>query len=55
MGYLTWIGTFEGDTNPEKVHHVESQIVTEFLSLGAIIYCKVQSVASKSTLYNLLT
>ena len=41
MGYIGWIDTYEGDTDPNKVHKVESQIVTDLLSLGAVIYCKV--------------
>lgn len=40
MGYIGWIDTYEGDTDPSKVHKVESQIVTELLSLGAVMYCK---------------
>lgn len=41
MGYVGWIGSYEGDKSSEKVHKVESQIVEELLSLGAILYCKV--------------
>lgn len=41
MGYIGWIDTYEEDKDPNKVHKVESQIVTELLSLGAVIYCKV--------------
>ncbi len=41
MGYVGWIGTYEGDRDPSKVHHVQSQIVKELLSLGAVLYCKV--------------
>lgn len=41
MGYVGWIGSYEGDKNPEKVHKVESQIIEELLSLGAVLYCKV--------------
>lgn len=41
MGYVGWIGNYEGDKNPEKVHEVESQIIEELLSMGAILYCKV--------------
>lgn len=41
MGYIGWIDTYEGDTDLNKVHKVESPIVTELLSLGAITYCKV--------------
>ena len=41
MGYVGWIGSYEGDRSPDKVKRVESQIVEELLSLGAILYCKV--------------
>lgn len=39
MGYIGWIGTYEGD--PVKVNKFNSQIVEELLSLGAVLYCKV--------------
>ncbi|KAE8445125.1 hypothetical protein EG329_013727 [Mollisiaceae sp. DMI_Dod_QoI] len=40
MGYVGWIGTFEGlkGTGKEKVF--ESEMVTELRNLGAILYCK---------------
>jgi len=41
MGYVGWIGTHEGDEDPAKVHKINSQIVWELLSLGAVLYCKV--------------
>lgn len=41
MGYVGWIGTYEGDKDSAKVHRVNSQIVKELLSLGAVLYCKV--------------
>lgn len=41
MGYVGWIGTHEGDKDPTKVHKVNSQILEDLLSLGAILYCKV--------------
>ena len=41
MGYVGWIGTYEGDKTSPKVHTVDSQIVQELLSLGAVLYCKV--------------
>ena len=43
MGYVGWIGTYEGSKDPAKVHKVDSQIVKELLSLGAVLYCKVGS------------
>lgn len=40
MGYVGWIGTFQGKkgTGKEKVH--ESEMVRELRSLGATLYCK---------------
>ena len=43
MGYVGWIGTYEGSKDSAKVHKVDSQIVKELLSLGAVLYCKVRS------------
>lgn len=40
MGYVGWIGTYEGSRDPTKVHKVNSQIVKELLSLGAVLFCK---------------
>ena len=42
MGYVGWIGTYEGSKDPAKIHKVDSQIVKELLSLGAVLYCKVR-------------
>ncbi|KAF4493825.1 general amidase [Fusarium agapanthi] len=39
MGYVGWIDGNLG-IDPDKSHTVESQIVTELLSLGAVLYCK---------------
>ncbi|ENH65809.1 Acetamidase [Fusarium oxysporum f. sp. cubense race 1] len=39
MGYVGWIGGNLG-IDPDKTHTVESQIVAELLSLGAVLYCK---------------
>jgi amidase len=41
MGYVGWIGNYEGKNDPEKVHKVNSQLVSELISLGAVLYCKV--------------
>ena len=43
MGYVGWIDTYEGSQDPAKVHNIDSQIVKELLSLGAVLYCKVRS------------
>ncbi|KAK2867973.1 hypothetical protein FQN49_003291 [Arthroderma sp. PD_2] len=40
MGYVGWIDTYEGDKNSDKVHKVDSPIVTDLLSLGAVLFCK---------------
>ena len=41
MGYVGWIGTFEGEKGTGQEFEVESQLVAELRSLGAILYCKV--------------
>ncbi|KAK8038033.1 hypothetical protein PG994_014800 [Apiospora phragmitis] len=40
MGYVGWIGSNLGIKHPEQSHSVESQITTELLGLGAVLYCK---------------
>ena len=40
MGYVGWIGGNLGIKDPSQTHKVESQITTELLSLGAVLYCK---------------
>ncbi|RGP69091.1 putative general amidase [Fusarium longipes] len=40
MGYVGWIGGNLGVSDHDKTHKIESQIVTELLSLGAVLYCK---------------
>ncbi len=40
MGYIGWIGSNLGITNPSQAHLIESQLTTELLSLGAVLYCK---------------
>ncbi|KAL8836535.1 MAG: hypothetical protein Q9170_002890 [Blastenia crenularia] len=42
MGYVGWIGTYEGIRDPTKRHQVDSQIVKELLSLGAVLFCKAK-------------
>ncbi|KAL8940142.1 MAG: hypothetical protein Q9211_002416 [Gyalolechia sp. 1 TL-2023] len=41
MGYVGWIGTYEGSPDPTRVHRVNSQVVKELLSLGAVLFCKL--------------
>ena len=40
MGYVGWIGTFEGQKGTGKEKVFESELVTELRNLGAILYCK---------------
>ena len=40
MGYVGWIGSNLGIKEPTQIHRTESQIVSELLSLGAVLYCK---------------
>ncbi|KAL9036398.1 MAG: hypothetical protein Q9214_006151 [Letrouitia sp. 1 TL-2023] len=40
MAYIGWLGTYEGSKDPTLVHRVNSQVVSELLSLGAVLYCK---------------
>ncbi|KID87241.1 general amidase [Metarhizium guizhouense ARSEF 977] len=40
MGYVGWIGSNLGVTHPSQIHKLESQVVSELLSLGAVLYCK---------------
>jgi amidase len=41
MGYVGWIGTFEGKKGTGKEKRVESELVRELRSLGAVPYVKV--------------
>jgi len=57
MGYIGWISTYEGSKDPSKVHQVQSQIVKELLSLGAVFYCKTslpQTLLFGETVNNLI-
>lgn len=40
MGYVGWIGTFEGRTGTGKEKTFESEMVRELRASGAILYCK---------------
>jgi amidase len=40
MGYVGWIGTFEGKTGTSKEFVFESEMVRELRNLGCILYCK---------------
>ncbi|KAG0651309.1 Acetamidase [Hyphodiscus hymeniophilus] len=40
MGYVGWIGTFEGKKGTGKEKVFESEMVRELRDLGAVLYCK---------------
>ncbi|KND86633.1 Acetamidase [Tolypocladium ophioglossoides CBS 100239] len=57
MGYVGWIGTFEGKrgTGKEKVR--ESELVRELRELGAVLYCKTSvphTLISGETINNII-
>lgn len=40
MGYLGWIGTFQGNKDDPRKGVFESELVRELRALGAVLYCK---------------
>lgn len=57
MGYVGWIGTFEGKKNTKKEKVFESEMVKELRASGAILYCKTsvpQSLMSGETVNNII-
>ncbi|EXU97172.1 amidase domain protein [Metarhizium robertsii] len=40
IGYVSWVGTFEGAQGTGREFHDQSQLVEELHSLGAVLYCK---------------
>ncbi|KAI5285468.1 Acetamidase, partial [Ascosphaera aggregata] len=40
MGYVGWLGTFEGESDDPRHLTFESQLVRDLRSLGAVLYCK---------------
>lgn len=40
MGYVSWIGTFQGKTGTGRERVFESEMVKELRALGAVLYCK---------------
>lgn len=40
MGYVGWIGTFEGKTGTGKERNFESELARELRASGAVFYCK---------------
>lgn len=57
MGYIGWIDTYEGRKDKELVHNVNSQLVSELLSLEAVLYWKTslpQTLLLGETVNNLI-
>ena len=54
MGYIGWINTYEGSRDPRLVHKVNSQVVSDLLRLGGVLYCKVRYREDGSIKYNVL-
>ncbi|KAF7917576.1 hypothetical protein BELL_0117g00070 [Botrytis elliptica] len=57
MGYVGWIGTFEGDGNSNRVGMVNSQIISELEEQGAVVFCKTslpQTVLYDETINNII-
>lgn len=40
MGYVGWIGTFQGNRGDPRREVAESELVRELRNLGAVLYCK---------------
>ncbi|KAJ5168763.1 Amidase [Penicillium canariense] len=40
MGYVGWIGTFQGEKEDPRFGTKESELVRELRNLGAVLYCK---------------
>src|SRR4051794_14731247 len=51
MAYVGWIGSNCGITDESQVHEVESEITREFLSVGAVLYCKVRRISRRTRSY----
>ncbi|KAJ5612581.1 hypothetical protein N7510_005775 [Penicillium lagena] len=49
MGYVGWIGTFEGKRDDPRRGTVESELVRELRNLGAVLYCKTSVPATLMT------
>ncbi|KAF7919378.1 uncharacterized protein EAE97_011710 [Botrytis byssoidea] len=57
MGYVGWIGTFEGKKGTGKERVFESEMVKELRSLGAIMFCKTtvpQTLMAGETVNNIM-
>ncbi|KIW75355.1 hypothetical protein Z517_10096 [Fonsecaea pedrosoi CBS 271.37] len=57
MGYVGWIGTFEGNANDPRKGQYESEMVRELRALGAVLYCKTSvphTLMSGETINNII-
>ena len=57
MGYIGWIGTFQGKKGTGKEKVFESEMVKELRDLGAILYCKTSvphTLMSGETINNII-
>ena len=57
MGYVGWLGTFEGKTGTGKEKVYESEMVRELRNLGAVLYCKTSvphTLMSGETMNNII-
>lgn len=57
MGYVGWIGTFQGAKNDSRTGVMESELVRELRNLGAVLYCKTSvphSLMSGETVNNII-
>ncbi|TGO13701.1 hypothetical protein BTUL_0065g00420 [Botrytis tulipae] len=57
MGYVGWIGTFEGYSNSNRVGLVNSQIISDLEEQGAVVFCKTslpQTVLYDETINNII-
>ncbi|PWY68972.1 acetamidase [Aspergillus sclerotioniger CBS 115572] len=43
MGYVGWIGTFQGRKDDSRARVVESELVRELRNLGAVLFCKTSA------------
>ncbi|KIW71755.1 hypothetical protein PV04_03889 [Phialophora macrospora] len=57
MGYVGWIGTFEGKPDDPRKGTYESEMVRELRALGAVLYCKTSvphTLMSGETINNII-
>ncbi|KAF9888084.1 Acetamidase [Aspergillus nanangensis] len=58
MGYVGWIGTFQGKKDDPRKGVFESELVRELRNLGAVLYCKTSvpaTLMSGETVNNIIT